>query len=514
MGNQVLIVGAGPTGLVLALWLAKSGVPLRIIEKNDGPGQASRAMAVQARTLEFYRQLGIADRVIASGILIDGGHLREGSRVIASFPFNDIGSNISPYPFILSFPQDDHERLLVKCLEEAGIQVEWSTQLVQFKDEGQSVRATLRREQADETCEFAYLCGCDGAHSAVRQGLGLGFPGGTYEQVFYVADVQAAGLAFTQEVNACISPDSFVLIFPVRSSGMFRLIGIVPPEIAAKEDLTFDALRPYVKKQIDVDVQKVNWFSKYHVHHRVADHFRQGRVFIAGDAGHIHSPAGGQGMNTGIGDAVNLAWKLAAVIRGRTSPAVLDTYESERIVFARTLVATTDRLFQFAVSRGLEARLVRGIILRYVAPLALRFQATRKTQFRLVSQTRIHYRGSSALSRGGGGKIHGGDRLPWLQGSNNFQPLNSLDWQIHVCGNLTEGLQTLASRWNLPVHSFPWNKQAQSAGFEQNAVYLIRPDGHVALAQPDQNPESLEKFLTEWIPQPFRNQELTHRELL
>jgi 2-polyprenyl-6-methoxyphenol hydroxylase-like FAD-dependent oxidoreductase len=502
MGNQVLIVGAGPTGLVLALWLARSGVPFRIIEKNDGPGQASRAMAVQARTLEFYRQLGIADRVITGGILIDGGHLRRGSRVIADFPFNDIGSDISPYPFILSFPQDDHERLLVDCLKEAGIQVEWSTQLVHFKDEGQSVRATLRKGQADENAEFAYLCGCDGAHSAVRQGLGLNFPGGTYEQLFYVADVQANGRAFTQEVNACISPDSFVLVFPVRSSGMFRLIGIVPAEIASREDFSFEEIRPYVKKQIDVDVDKVNWFSKYHVHHRVADHFRQGRVFIAGDAGHIHSPAGGQGMNTGIGDAVNLAWKLATVIHGRTSPAVLDTYESERIAFARTLVATTDRLFQFAVSRGLEARLVRGIVLRYVAPLALRFQAARKTQFRLVSQTRIQYRESSALSNGRAGNIQGGDRLPWIQDRNNFQPLNSLDWQIHVCGTPADPLQTLAGRWNLAVHSFTWDKQAQSAGFAQNAAYLIRPDGHVALAQPDQHPEPLEKFLAEWITQP------------
>jgi 2-polyprenyl-6-methoxyphenol hydroxylase-like FAD-dependent oxidoreductase len=352
MENQVLIVGAGPTGLVLALWLARSGVSFRIIEKNDGPGQASRAMAVQARTLEFYRQLGIADRVIESGIRVSGGHLREGNRVIANFPFDDIGSDISPFPFILSFPQDDHEHLLVKCLEEAGIHVEWSTQLLQFEEKGQSVKATLKKGGAEEACEFAYVCGCDGAHSTVRQGLSLNFPGGTYEQLFYVADVQSEGLVFTQEVNACISPDSFILAFPVRSSGMFRLIGIIPQEIASQESVTFEEIRPYVKKQIDADVHRVNWFSTYRVHHRVADHFRVSRIFIAGDAGHIHSPAGGQGMNTGIGDAVNLAWKLAAVIRGRTKPAVLDTYESERIAFARTLVKTTDRLFQFAVSRG------------------------------------------------------------------------------------------------------------------------------------------------------------------
>ncbi len=495
-------MGAGPTGLVLALWLARSGVSLRIIDKNDGPGQASRAMAVQARTLEFYRQLGIAEQVIASGIQVQGGHLREGSRVIADFPFDDIGSDISPFPFVLSFPQDDHEHLLVKCLEAAGVRVEWSTQLVESKEEGQQVNVTLRQGDAEERCEFAYVCGCDGAHSTVRQSLGLDFPGGTYEQLFYVADVQPEGRVFDEAVNACFNRESFMLAFPVRSSGMLRLIGIVPPELASHEGLTFEEIRPYVRKQMDVDVHRVNWFSTYRVHHRVADHFRRGRVFIAGDAGHIHSPAGGQGMNTGIGDAVNLAWKLATVIRGRTNPAVLDTYESERIAYARTLVATTDRLFQLAVNSDLRSRMIRGVVLRYIAPVALRFRAARKAQFRLVSQTRIHYRDSSTLSRGTAGDIHGGDRLPWIESQNNFQPLSSLDWQIHVYGAPTDALRTLATRWNLPIHAFPWDKQAQSAGFTRNAAYLVRPDGHIALAQPDQDAADLERFLSAWITEP------------
>ncbi len=446
MNNQVLIVGAGPTGLVLAMWLAKSGISFRIIEKNAGPGQASRAMAVQARTLEFYRQLGIADRAISSGIRVRGGHLRQGSHVVADFPFNDIGSDLSPYPFVLSLPQDDHERLLVACLEEIGVRVEWNTQLIQFQAEEKSVKVALRKADKDEDFEFAYICGCDGAHSTVRQGVGLGFPGGTYEQLFYVTDVQLEGATFGPDVNACISTDSFCLVFPVRSSGMFRLIGIVPPELGTGEGVTFEEIRPYVKKQIDVDVRAVNWFSTYRVHHRVADHFRQGRIFIAGDAGHIHSPAGGQGMNTGIGDAVNLAWKLATVLRGRTNPAVLDTYETERIAYAHTLVETTDRLFQLAVSNNFQARMARSVVLKYVAPLALRFKAARRAQFRLVSQTRIDYRDSSALSSGTAGKIQGGDRLPWVNSQNNFHPLSSLDWQIHVYGAATDALQDLARR--------------------------------------------------------------------
>jgi hypothetical protein len=147
---------------------------------------------------------------------------------------------------------------------------------------------------------------------------------------------------------------------------------------------------------------------------------------------------------------------------------------------------------------------MRGIFLRHIAPLALRFQAARKAQFRLVSQTRIHYRDSSALSSGAVGKIHGGDRLPWLQDQNNFQSLTSLDWQIHVCGTPTEALRTLSIRWNLSTYSFPCNRQAQSAGFTCDAAYLIRPDGHIALAQLNQNAPDLEEFLSEWIMAPTK----------
>lgn len=498
MQHPVLIVGAGPTGLVLALWLARSGVSLRIIEKNSGPGQASRAMAVQARTLEFYQQLGIAEQIVNCGIRMKGLRLRAGSREIAGFQFDNIGSDISSFPFALSLPQDDHERLLVKLLEAAGVAIEWNTPLIGFNQSPQSVTATMQKGDAQETCEFSYLCGCDGAHSTVRQTLGLGFPGGTYEQMFYVADVQAEGLALNDDVNACINAGSFILAFPVRSSGMFRLIGVVPKELGGREDLTFDDVRPYVKTQINVDVRKVNWFSTYRVHHRVADHFRQDRVFIAGDAGHVHSPAGGQGMNTGIGDAVNLAWKLAAVVHGRAVPAILDTYESERIGFARSLVATTDRIFQAVVGRGLTPWMMRHLFIRRIAPILLRFRIVRRAQFRLVSQTRIAYP-ASALSGGSAGRIRGGDRLPWVQSQNNFKPLESRDWQIHVYGVATDALQEFALRRHIPLFSFDWDDQAQSAGFARDAAYLIRPDSHVALAQPIQDIQEFDAFVIKWI---------------
>jgi len=491
---EVLIVGAGPTGLVLALWLARAGTPFRLIDKNSGPGQASRAMAVQARTLEFYRQLGIADEVVAAGFRLDRLHLRNRSREIAVAPLGDVGRGISPFPFALSLPQDDHERLLTERLREAGHAVEWDTELVGFSQQGDGVSASLRKPDGEESWAGAYLCGCDGAHSAVREGLGVGFPGGTYDQRFYVADAEADGPWSDRDITAYIAERTFCLAFPVRERGMFRFIGVVPEPLQGRDDLTFEDLRGEVEQVTGTRVTRVNWFSVYRVHHRVAEHFRDGRVFLSGDAGHVHSPAGGQGMNTGIGDAVNLAWKLAAVVGGKADPVVLASYEAERMPFAQSLVRTTDRVFEAAVGRGLFSRLVRSVFAPTILPFALRFAAARRAQFRLVSQTRITYRGSP-LCDGSAGDVHAGDRLPWVEGLDNFAPLTSMGWQVHVYGEASSGIRAFAASVNLPLHEWPWTREAGKAGLARDAVYLVRPDGHVGFASREPETEALQGYL-------------------
>jgi 2-polyprenyl-6-methoxyphenol hydroxylase-like FAD-dependent oxidoreductase len=496
---EVLVVGAGPTGLVLALWLAKLGVRVRVIDKSPAPGLTSRAMAVHARTLEFYRQLGFADEVVRRGLRMDRIHFREGTREAAVFDFRDIGEGLSPYPFILSFPQDDHEKLLLEQFTAAGVSVDRNTELVGLHDDGERVRAVLRAGGVEETVTTQYLCGCDGAHSTVRHALGMGFPGGTYDQLFFVADAEATGVTANSDINACLGANTLLLVFPIRSTGMVRLIGLIPPELTARDDLTYEHLRPMVEKQTGVHVTRVNWFSKYHTHHRVADHFRVGRVFLSGDAAHIHSPAGGQGMNTGIGDAVNLAWKLAAVLQRRATPAVLDSYEPERVAFARTLVETTDRAFRFAVGSGVVSQALRTLVLPNLAPFALGFSAVRRAAFQLVSQVRIHYH-DSPLSRGKVDHLSGGDRLPWVRYANtdNFAPLASVDWQAHVYGTATPELRESATRLGLPLHEFPWCDPAHDAGIEKDALYLVRPDGYLALVAADQDTTGLLAYTTEF----------------
>lgn len=490
----VLIVGAGPTGLVLALRLARHGVPFRIVDKNSGPGQASRAMAVQARTLEFYQQLGLAREAVDLGIRMEAFHLRESGREIASVEFRNLGEGSSPFPFALCLPQDDHERFLVEKLEAAGVAVEWGVALKDLAEEGERVRTVLDKGGTEEVCEAAYLCGCDGAHSRVRQSLGLDFPGGTYDQPFFVADVRIAG-DFRTDIVANLGSGGLALMLPVRSSGMQRLIGTVPEALGNRSDLGFEDLRSHLEPLLGVRVEQVNWFSIYHVHHRVAARFHVGRVFIAGDAAHIHSPAGGQGMNTGIGDAVNLSWKLANVIQGRAPSSILDTYESERIAFARTLVATTNRVFQGMVDRRRTGRFLRTWLMPRVVPLITRLAVVRRLIFGTVSQIRINYR-DSALSEGRAGRVHGGDRLPWVpSGSGNFAPLTSVDWQIHVYGRVSPALRDTATMLGLPISDFAWSAAAHQAGLKQDAMYLLRPDGHVALASPDQDPDRLKRFM-------------------
>jgi hypothetical protein len=282
----------------------------------------------------------------------------------------------------------------------------------------------------------------------------------------------------------------------MRGRGRARLVGIVSERGGAREDLAWEDVHQGAVATLGLAVRRVNWFSTYRVHHRVAKRFRVGRCFLLGDAAHIHSPVGGQGMNTGIGDAVNLAWKLAMVVQGQAVESILDSYEEERIAFARRLVSTTDRVFQLATRPGPLAE--RG---RTIAPLIVsalfRLPAARRVLFRIVSQIAIQYRGD-ALSAGRAGAVHGGDRLPWVQpqpgAPDNFAPLTSLRWQVHVYGAATPGLARGCADRDLPLHVFRYGPAARRAGVLRDAVYLVRPDGYVALADPSASLARVEQY--------------------
>jgi 2-polyprenyl-6-methoxyphenol hydroxylase-like FAD-dependent oxidoreductase len=483
--------------LVLALWLTRAGVPLRIIDKEAEPGTASRALAVQVRTLEFYRQLGIADDVIVGGVKIEAVNFWIGGERAAQVPLGDIGQGLSPFPFVLVYPQDAHERLLIEHLAALGVTVERQTELVSFQQDRDEVRAVLRKlDGGEQICHAGYLAGCDGARSMVREQLEFGFPGGTYEQRFYVADVEATGPATDGQLHIDLEEAEFLLVFPLQGQGRIRLVGVASEQPGGSREPTFDDVQGRAIERLQLAIQRVNWFSTYRVHHRVAEHFRQGRAFVLGDAAHIHSPVGGQGMNTGIGDAVNLAWKLAAVVHGTAPQSLLDTYEAERIGFARRLVATTDRLFTFVSKPGGLARAVRTRLAPRIVPRLFALPQVRNFLFRTVSQIGVRYP-DSPLSVGKAGKVCGGDRLPWvttIDGGDNFTPLTSLDWQAHVYGRPTQQILAACNQSGVPLRSFAWEAHFERAGLVQGALYLVRPDGYVALADAAAAPLTLQFY--------------------
>jgi 2-polyprenyl-6-methoxyphenol hydroxylase-like FAD-dependent oxidoreductase len=490
---DVLIAGAGPTGLVLALWLTRLGVRVRLVDKSEGPGTTSRALAVQARTLELYRQAGLTDEVLARGWRVGAVNLWVRGERATRLAFGSVGEGLTPYPFLHVFPQDAHERLLIEHLAALGVTVERRTELAGFVDDGAAVRATLRGpDGAESLCAARFVAGCDGAHSVVRRAIGASFPGGTYRQLFYVADVDGAGPAFDGELHIDLDEADFLAVFPIGGGGRGRLIGTVRDQRAdAADSLTFADVSDRAMRNLKVDVRRVNWFSTYHVHHRVTDRFRGGRAFLIGDAAHIHSPAGGQGMNTGIGDAINLAWKLAAVLAGRAPDSLLDSYEAERIGFARRLVSTTDRVFSFATAEGRIADLLRTRLAPLLAPVALSFAPAREFMFRTVSQITLNYRGSP-LCAGAAGEVRGGDRLPWV--GDNFDSLVAMVWQAHVYGAATPALNDWCARERLPLHVFAWRPAHGAAGLARDALYLLRPDSYVGLADPAGDPAAAARY--------------------
>ena len=429
LDTTVLICGAGPTGLMLACQLTRHGVPFLLIDKNAGPSVTSKAMVVQARTLELYDQIGVAQTAIERGQRAEGAVFHVNGARAAYLPIGDIGLGISPFPFALALGQDANERILTEWLHARGHAVQWRSELTGYSEShtgvlGETdvgVLAQVRSADGGTRAVRAqWLAGCDGAHSAVRHLAGIEFPGAPYEQEFFVADIVARGIEEAQHLNIFIRPGGFHLLFPLPGERHFRLIGILPPALRDKPDLTLDDIAATVAPDLTPTfaIESHGWWSRYRISHRRAAHFRQGRALLLGDAAHIHSPAGGQGMNAGLQDACNLGWKLALVCQGRAQDVLLDSYAVERERVAQRLVDTTDRAFTLAVSPSLMARLFRTHVAARVLSRLMRVEAVRKLAFRTISQTGIRYRNSSASRNDGTGAqaaVHAGDRLPWLR---------------------------------------------------------------------------------------------------
>ncbi|EHQ27784.1 FAD-dependent monooxygenase [Mucilaginibacter paludis] len=500
--TSVLIVGAGPSGLMMAAQLLRYGIQPIIIDDKKGPTDQSRALAVQARSLEIYRQMGVSDRVLNEGKKALGVDFSQEGKLMAGLSLSDMGDQQTLFPFLLMYPQSKNERLLLDFLTQNCCPVYWDTSLISFNQQEKHIDVVLKNAGEEIGLSCDWLIGADGAHSTVRKQLGIPFNGDTYQHGFYLADITLEHQE-DDHIHLFLSDSGFAAFFLMPEDRRYRIVGSLPPELSSIEKLTLGDIEPHLKNitKNKLGITECHWFTTYRLHHRMAGSFNNQRSFLIGDSAHIHSPVGGQGMNTGLQDAYNLAWKLAGAINGQYNPALLDSYAAERMPVARELLKTTDRAFNFILSDGFWA----GILKKWLLPSILKKvwgnAKLRKTFFTKISQIGINYRDSKInLHLSQSTKIKAGDRLPYL---TVFDEKKLIETDLHewcskpgftfiAMGQLSEGELFRLARWitqNYPgtLNFFylpPSNKNRHVFNeFEvtarQQKTLIVRPDMYI-----------------------------------
>ena len=511
--TDVLIVGAGPTGLALAVQLIRHGIDFLIIDTREGITPYSKAIGVQARTLEIYQQLDLADRLVDQGMITKGVRLLEGGEAKAEVPLSTLGEGKSPFPFLLIVEQSKHEHLLYKFVRAHGHDVRWQTTLSDFSQDSAGVAGTLVNPVGEkQLVQAQYLVACDGAKSSVRRGLGLSFEGSTLERLFYVADVQLKWDYPHDMLTACLAKDRSTAFFPMPGKDRYRIVGVFPENTEKKEgEIPFDEIEKQVieDSQLELDIYQVNWFSTYKVHSRRVNQFSIGRCFLAGDAAHIHSPAGAQGMNTGIQDGYNLAWKLALVVRGEADPRILDTYNEERVEVAERLLETTDRMFDLLVNPDWLLSFVRRQIFPRVAKLLVGLDSVNQFIFPMISQTGISYHGHSlGMDTEDGFEVRAGDRMPYfmIDGKGIYDWLHAPKFHLLTFSNNLEPNeltnQAIQNEFGSLVEClvFPLRRPvAEIFGSRKPFSVLLRPDNYIGFVSSGEPLPDLQAYFTNVI---------------
>ncbi len=414
----VLIVGAGPSGLMMAAQLLRYGIQPLIIDSKKGPTDQSCALAVQARSMEIYRQMGLVNQALQEGIQAESVSIRSDEKELVRFSFQNLGQNETPFPFVHLLEQSKNERLLLGFLTQNCCPVYWDTTLEDLLQTENQIKATLKTDDKRSIITADWLVGADGAHSIVRKKLQIDFKGDTYANHFYLADIELNRAFAENQITLKMGNASFTGIFPMKGVNRFRVVATLPKAFANQEEVRFEEIQADLEKSLpeNLSVQKCHAFSIYKLHHRMAEKFRDKRSFLIGDAAHIHSPAGGQGMNTGLQDAYNLAWKLAGVSSQKLQPTILESYAAERMPVARKLLQTTDRFFNLINSQNIFNRFLRNQIFPKLIRFLWEKESFREFGFRTISQIGINYRNSKInLNLSKAENIKAGDRLPFIK---------------------------------------------------------------------------------------------------
>jgi 2-polyprenyl-6-methoxyphenol hydroxylase-like FAD-dependent oxidoreductase len=536
---DALIVGAGPTGLVLATQLQSFGTRFRIIDRLVDRTRESRALAVQARTLELLQMLGLGERLVARGNSSTRLKLHLEGRAVATVRLGEIGAEDTRFPFILFVSQAETEDVLNEYLRASGVVIERGTELVSFEREDDGLQCLLKRDDGrQERLHARFLVGCDGAHSAVRKGSGIEFEGGSYPQDFALGDVEADGPLEPNAINSFARGGGVAMFFPLGKPTTWRVIAMAAGNQAEAQPRSSSGITSELELaelQVLVDVPTAGairlrdpaWLTRFHLHHRQTAAYRAGNVFLAGDAAHIHSPVGAQGMNTGIQDAWNLGWKMGLVARGFARDRLLDTYEAERWPVGQFLLRYTDRLFSTftrAMSGRPLATWARRVVVPHVIPHIFGSHWVRRTAFAFVSELGIRYRKSPAVAEGEPRQQPGpraGDRLPdaeiLVNGRATYlqEALAGPRLALLLCGDSRIwnhlGLDQLRKRYGAVVAMYCLSTSGADGSFhDQNghaftrlgvrdaAQYLVRPDGYIAFRSASRTFEQLDRYLADW----------------
>jgi 2-polyprenyl-6-methoxyphenol hydroxylase-like FAD-dependent oxidoreductase len=455
---DVLVVGAGPVGLFLANECARRGLRFRIIEARSSQSIHSKALAIFPRTLEIFDMAGVVEPFLAAANRVTSVAMIAAQRRLATIPF---APTETPYSFVAMVPQDVTEKLLVEELVRRGGVVEYNMAFVSAEQQDGQVRVLLDHNGERNELLASFVVGCDGAHSAVRHGLGLKFEGAEYRETFLLADVETNTAVRADQMQLCPNASGPLAVFPMSATRR-RIVATIGRAEGDAPSLEL------VKKILGergperLEARELRWSSYFHIHHRNVGNLRFGRIFLAGDAAHIHSPFGGQGMNTGLQDVWNLAWKLDLFVRGYGNEPLLDSYSAERIPVIKRVIALTDFLTKVMGTASRFAQALRNFMLPKVsrlAPFQRRFVQT-------LSELGIAYRGSPIVNGAGeryfDDSLRGGDGI-----SRRYLLMIDAATQSSIEAPLEQFCRSFGSVVEL--------RQSRSPG-----ITLVRPDGYVA----------------------------------
>ena len=525
---DVLIVGAGPTGLALAAQLVAFGATVRIVDRRPTPSRPSRALVVQPRTLEMLRPIGVTPALVARGETTAAARLHLRGRQV-TVAMHDAGLRDTPYPFLLILRQAETEAVLRDHLRDRALIVDWGTEYLSSRMEHSGVEAVLRHSDGvEEHVDVGFVAGCDGADSAVRRGVGIDFVGAAYRQSVVLADVVIDAKLSAEPVHAFVSPHGGLVLFAGGEHAPWRVVLIRGRRSREAGALDADGLRSQVATVTAgrVVVRDVAWITDIPQQHRLASTFRSGRVVLAGDAAHVHSPAGARGMNTGIQDACNLGWKLGLVIGGRGDEALLDTYDAERRPAARMSMLLTHLIFFGEAADHPVLERARAALAPLIVPAAVRLSWPRRYALHTIGQLRVRYpRGALAIEgrprpRDG---PRAGSRMPDARLIRGRTPCRLHDalatprFHLLLCGPpkcwSRSQISAMRQRFDgvVDVHEIgaeagvdalhdPSGELLHQLGARPSAQYLVRPDGHVAYRSAGADLGPVVGHLARWLP--------------